>query len=143
MNEYFPSARSEILGFIIWVMVLVPFGLALYEVFQGTITRELFIRMLILTSLIIFFGIIWFGTGYYITDRELIVSIGPIVHSSIDLSKISEISAANSWIAAPANSFKRLAIRSDKVVLVMVSPKDRKGFIECMKKVKPDIIVNC
>ena len=142
MNRYFPSARSKILGLFLWGLILVPFALAIYDLSQLKITSELIIRILILTSVLIFIAVIWFGTGYYVTDRELIVRIGPIVHSRIDLMKITEISKTNSWISAPANSLKRLAIRSDKVLLVMVSPKDQGGFIESLKKGNPEINVN-
>ena len=142
MNQYFPSARSKVLGLFLWGLILVPFALALYDLSQLEITSELIIRILILTSILIFVGVIWFGTGYFITDRQLIVRIGPIVHSRVDLMKISEISKTNSWISAPANSLNRLAIRSDKSLLVMVSPKDQGGFIESLKKRNPDINVN-
>ena len=138
-NQYFPSARSKLLGFILWGILLTPFCFSLYEAFQESLSRELFIRIMILSSVLVFIAIIWFGTGYVVSDRELIIRIGPIVHSRIDLRKISEISGTNSPISAPANSFKRLAIKSDKMLLVMVSPRDQAGFIEALKEGNPDI----
>ena len=82
---------------------------------------------------------VWFRTGYYISNGQLIAKIGPFVHSKIAIDKITEISKTNSWISAPATSLNRLAIKSNDVLLVMVSPEDQKGFIEALKTRNPNI----
>ena len=139
MKKYFPSAQSTGLGLIIWSILLVPYGIALYEIFQGLVTTELLIRMGILSVGILFFGAIWYGTGYYIANGKLYVKIGPVAHSNFEISKISEISRTNSWISAPANSFKRLAIKSADRLLVIISPRDQKEFVETLLSVNPEI----
>ena len=137
--KYYPSAKSTIPGLIIWGALLVPYGLALYEMFQASVTSELLIRIGILSLVILLFGTIWHGTGYYVSDRHLIVKVGPFTHSHIDISKISEIYKTNSWISSPATSFKRLGIKSGDKLLVLVSPKDQQSFIESLKKINPSI----
>lgn len=142
MTTYFPSARSKTLGLIVWSLLLVPMGLALYEVFQVSISSELILRIGIIVLVLLFFGIIWFGTGYHISDQKLIVKVGPVTHSKIDISKISEISKTKSWICAPANSLKRLAIKSHDSILVIISPRDQKTFIDSIKNLNPEININ-
>ncbi len=139
MMKYYPSAKSTILGLIIWGALLVPYGLALYEMFQASVTSELLVRIGILSLVILFFGTIWYGTGYYISDRHLMVKIGPVTHSHIDILKISEIYKTNSWISSPANSLNRLGIKSGDKLLVLISPKDQESFIESLKKINPSI----
>ena len=139
MRKYFPSAQSTGLGLIIWTVLLIPYGLSIYQIFQGQVTTELLVRMGILSFVILIVGAIWFRTGYYIANAHLYVKIGPFAHSNFDISTITEISATNSWISAPANSFNRLAIKSGDRLLVIVSPKDQEAFIELLKTINPRI----
>ncbi len=61
------------------------------------------------------------------------------------IEKISEIKPHRSVLAAPALSFRRLAIRfSDKSILksampLEISPKDEKRFLREIKAINPDI----
>ena len=139
MNKFYPSAKNTILGLIIWGALLVPYAFAVYDIFKGSVTSELLIRMGILSLVVLLFGAIWFGTGYYISNGKLFVKIGPFAHSNYDISLINEIVKTNSWISAPAISFNRLTIKSHDRTLVIVSPKDQEGFIKALKAINPDI----
>ena len=142
MNQYFPSARSTLLGLIIWGILFIVFGLSVFEGLQDPTTTDLIILFTFWIFTFLFMGVIWFGTGYYISDRHLTVRIGRVIHSRIELAEISEIYKTKSWIAAPANSLNRLAIKSGTNLLVMVSPEDTSGFIESITSRNPNVIVN-
>ena len=73
---------------------------------------------------------------------SLFIKIGPVTHSKIRISNISKISRSNSILASPANSLKRLAIRSGRRVLVLISPKDEKTFIESIIEMNPKIAID-
>ena len=142
MIKYFPSARSKILGLIIWGFLLIVFGFAFSQVFRNSTFSQLIIVSSIFIIIFLFMGTVWFGTGYFISDDILIIKIGPVTHSRIRISRISKISRTNSILASPANSLKRLAIKSGKRVIVMISPKDEDAFIISIKEANPKILLD-
>ncbi len=139
MTKYFPSARSTALGIFIWGVLLVVFLLSFNAALENPKTTDILILLAVWLSAGIFMSSVWFGTGYYVSNGQLIAKIGPFVHSKIAIDKITEISKTNSWISAPANSLDRLAIKSNENLLVMVSPKDKWGFVELLKSINPNI----
>lgn len=140
--KYYPSARSTILGLVIWGVLVIVFGLSLNAAIQDSKSSDLIYLLLFWILTFIFISVVWFGTGYYVVDNHLIIKIGPVTHSKIDLSKITKISKSSSWIASPANSLKRLEIKSGTNVLVLVSPKDQEAFIKSLKTINPKIVYN-
>ncbi len=142
MIKYFPSARSKILGLIIWGFLLIVFGFTFSQVFRNSTFSQLIIVSSIFIIIFLFIGTVWFRTGYFISDDILIIKIGPVTHSRIRISRISKISRTNSILASPANSLKRLAIKSGKRVIVMISPKDEDAFINSIKEVNPKIVID-
>ena len=139
MNKYFPSARSTALGIFIWGVLLIVFVLSFNAAFKNPNTSDILILLAFWILIFIFMGSVWFRTGYFVADQKIIVKIGPIIHCRIDIDKITDISKTNSWLSAPANSLNRLAIKSYDKMLVMVSPKDQKLFIETLKSINPCI----
>lgn len=142
MTKYFPSARSKTLGLFIWGVLLIVFGFNFSQVYKNGTPTELLILSSIFVITILFVGTIWFGTGYSISNDSLIVKIGPVTHSRIRISEISKISRTTSMISSPANSLKRLKLRSDHKVCAVISPKDEDGFIKSILKVNPKIIID-
>ena len=141
MTKYFPSARSKLLGIFLWAILLLSFGFSFYQAIENSAFSQFIIVFSISIITIIFIGTVWFKTGYFISNNTLIVKIGPFTYSEIGISKISEISRTHSIISAPANSFKRLAIKSVNKIVV-ISPKEEEDFIKSIKKLNPQIVVN-
>lgn len=142
MQSYYPSAKSIPLGIILWGILLSGFGFAFYMIFKHASLRDLIILSSIATVVILFVGIIWFRTGYFLSKDYLIVKIGPVTHSKIRISNITKISRSNSILSSPANSLKRLAIRSGRRVLVLISPKDEKTFIKSIIEMNSKISID-
>lgn len=139
--KYFPSAKSLWLGAFIWGLLLVSMGFTFVNIASELTPAQWIINSSIYLIIIIFLGIIWFGTCYYVTQDQLVVKIGPVTHTKVDISAISRISRTKSIVSAPANSLKRLAIESDDGIKVIVSPKDEESFISSIKAVNPNILV--
>ena len=139
MNKYFPSAKSKPLGIILWGILLAGLGLSFYAIFKNYSLTALIITSVISLIVFLFVGIVWFGTGYFVSKDYLIIKIGPITHSRIRISSISKISRSNSIISSPANSLKRLAIQSGKRVLALISPKDESDFITTISELNSGI----
>lgn len=72
-------------------------------------------------------------------DMLLIRSIG--FRSSIPVRSIRRIEATNSLLASPAASLDRLEIIYNRYDSVLVSPKDKSGFINDLTAVNPEIEV--
>lgn len=78
-------------------------------------------------------------TRYIINQNQLIVKSTWIVYERIDISKISKIEKSNSVLSSPALSLDRLRIRYNKYDEVLISPKEKKEFIDLLLKINPTI----
>ena len=139
MTNYFPSAKSTSLGLILWGAILIPFGFILPNMLESATRSDLLILIFIMLLIVLFVAVTWFGTGYYVTGKEIIIKVGPVTHSVIELSKITHIERSKSIISSPATSLNRLAIKSGERLLVLISPKDEEEFIQLVKKANPEI----
>ena len=142
MTKYFQSARSKVLGGFIWGVLLAVLSISYYEVFTHYSFTNVILILLIFFVIFMLVGIVWFKTGYKITNEYLIIKIGPIIYLEIKLSSISAISRSNSILAAPANSLKRLSIKYGRNGLVLVSPKDEAGFLNTIIEKNPNLKLN-
>lgn len=78
-------------------------------------------------------------TQYIINENQLIVKSTWIVNERIDISKISKIENSNSVLSSPALSLDRLRIRYNKYDEILISPKEKKEFINVLLKINPTI----
>jgi hypothetical protein len=82
---------------------------------------------------------IYTGTYYKITsDNRLIIKCGVVESLDIEINDIHSIRKSNSILSSPALSVDRLEINY-KGGWVLVSPKDKKKFIDDLRKVNPKI----
>jgi len=68
------------------------------------------------------------STLYQVTDRELIVRSGPF-RWTIPISDVESVRPSRSPLSSPALSLDRLEIRYAGDRRLMISPKDREGFL--------------
>ncbi len=81
------------------------------------------------------------GTTYYLIDGNYLkIKAGFLINKEIDIGRIYKISETNNPISAPAASFDRLEINYDNSS-ILISPKDKSGFIEHISQVNPKIEV--
>lgn len=74
-----------------------------------------------------------FGTKYILTGDKLIIKIGPIKHSEIEINKLYSASRSYSIIGSPANSLKRLQLDYDGGE-ILISPVQESEFLQQIKK---------
>ncbi len=100
---------------------------------------------LIIVSAVAAFIIHMFLTTYYqIKGMKLRVKCGLFFHQEVDIDAIKRVSETNSWISSPATSLDRLEIKylkNKKVESVIVSPKDKDGFIKMIIELNPEVDV--
>lgn len=81
----------------------------------------------------------WVATGYEVTDEQLSLRCGPF-KKSISIKDINKIRPTNNLLASFALSLDRLEITyGGKYAMVLVSPKDKEGFITALKSINPEI----
>ena len=122
----------------VWLIVFVLFILFLSAVpmFMDSIAW-IGILILILTAVFIFHV---FSSTYYIVDGDkLRVKSSFIVDTAIDIQSIHKISESNNVLSSPAASLDRLEICYEKYNSVLVSPKDKVGFLNLLLKINPAI----
>nr|WP_299382689.1 PH domain-containing protein [Allomuricauda sp.] len=78
---------------------------------------------------------------YTCKDGVLIIKWSFFTYQRIDILSITSITGTNSLISSPAASLDRLEIRFKKHQSVLVSPKDKEGFIAHLSQINPDIEV--
>ena len=109
-------------GFIV-IYNKVWFGLALILILASLITH------MVLT------------TYYQIEDRVLKIKSGFLLNKTIAIGSIRKIAGTKSPLSAPATSLDRLEIMYNKTDSIIISPKDKNGFINELKSINPSIEV--
>ncbi len=78
-------------------------------------------------------------TDYTIENEELKIRSGFFKEKPIAISEIKAIRKTNSIISAPAASFDRIEVKYKVFNTIIISPKDKKDFIQHLKKINPNI----
>jgi uncharacterized membrane protein YdbT with pleckstrin-like domain len=95
----------------------------------------------IILPVILFIWYLLATTYYTITEGHLIARAGFLHHSIIDIQRIKRITETNNPLSSPANSLDRLAIIYNENRSVLISPKDKHGFIAHLLALNPEIEV--
>jgi hypothetical protein len=132
MKKY-PSKISYGLLFSILAVLI---GSSLPMIFKPVWTG-----ILIMLAVLVFIGHLYVNTYYTIDGNSLIVKSGLVVHKKIDINSIKTIKETNTIFSAPALSFDRLEVKWGDYTGIVISPMDKKGFIEHMKSINPRIVV--
>ncbi len=93
----------------------------------------------------IIFIIYLFSTTYYIinpTTQLLLIKSGFLVHLTINIHQIKEIKTSKNWISSPALSLDRIEILFNTYDSILISPREKKQFIQKLKQINPEIKVN-
>src|SRR6218665_2262965 len=80
------------------------------------------------------------GTHYELADGQLRVCCGPF-RTQIALDQIRSVKPSRSLASSPALSLDRLAIAYGRFGTVLISPKDKTGFIAALQQQAPGVQV--
>lgn len=102
--------------------------------------KEWFVGGILLATLI--FTIHLFSTTFYtIHEGYLIVKAGFLVNKKIDIQEITKAVKSRSLLSSPALSLDRLEITYRKYDSVLISPKDKEGFVKDLLDLNSKIVV--
>lgn len=126
------KSKYEFVLIIPLVIILGVFGfiMAYNKIWPG-----LFI-MIVIAS---FVAHMFLTTYYQIDGRALKIKSGFLFNRTVAIDSIRKITAAKSPLSSPSTAPGRLEINYNKSDSIIISPKDRPGFLDEIKKIKPDI----
>lgn len=84
---------------------------------------------------------LFINTVYQIDQHILKIKCGFLVNITIKIASIRKITETNNPISSPATSIDRLEIAYNRYDSVLISPKDKVGFIKTLKALNPAIEV--
>lgn len=84
-----------------------------------------------------------FCIRYVVDDGKLTVDMNVLGKAKYDIMSISSITPTKTFLSAPAASLDRLELRFSgrHVSPLIISPKDKAGFISHLKSINPGILV--
>ena len=133
LRLYFPSKKDFVLDLIFWFTII--------GCFLPLLERE-YIVLIFTLPIAIMLVWLWFSTGYEVSGDLLIIRSGPF-KKSIPIKDINKITQTNNLMASFALSLDRLEITyGSKFGMVVVSPKDKVGFVSLLKRSNPRIKVD-
>ena len=84
---------------------------------------------------------LFLGYRYRLADDELEISCGALYRKRISIAAIRSLRETRNPISAPAASLDRLEIRYNKYDYVIISPKEKRAFMEHLRVLNPKIEV--
>ncbi|SHJ04310.1 PH domain-containing protein [Flavobacterium haoranii] len=134
MKKIFPS-KVDIALPILFVVTSIP------AIVVGVRDKDLMVFVIMIAT----FGFMMYllyDTNYTITEGNLKVHSGFIVNKNIPISEIKCIRKTDSLLSAPASSLtERIEVLYESKKSIIISPKDRKEFIEELLKQNSEIEV--
>lgn len=127
--------RSKVDLWLVIIAVAVPIML-LEFILDGLNTPDKFAELLALVIVVAVLGIftwLYFSTRYTITGDFLLVKAGPFSWV-IPIEDIVSVEPTRNPVSSPALSLDRLVIRYGQSAALLISPKDKLGFMKALKK---------
>ena len=138
--EVMKEFRSKVgYGILVPVLVLLV-GVMLLPVMKKASIGAMLTMAAIILPVMGFVLHMFFKTTYRINDKnELLIKCGLFFNAVVDISKIKSINRTRNPISAPAASMDRIELKYGKWDTVIISPKDKAGFVKELLKINPDI----
>lgn len=126
METTFKTGVSYFLLFILYA----PLFILLYSCFQNNLDSERIYSVIGLLTLCILITLLLTQYKYSISGKILTIKGFPYYKKTIDIDSIRKIEYSRNYMSSPAGSLKRLEIYYNKFDTIVISPKNRPGFIE-------------
>ena len=121
--------KSKIDAWIVLILVGLPLGVLFGLIFAETAsTAELIIMVAVIGAVTLLPFWLLATTDYRFRDDSLYIRSGPL-NWTIPLSGIRRIEPSRSFASGPALSMDKLLIYYGKHDWILISPKDKEGFL--------------
>ena len=118
-----------------WWLILLILGVFGYPIVEGLVKRQFGLSLTMLAILLVIFWM--FSKIKYIIDSNVL----KIWWLKIEIKSIKRIYKTRNPLSSPALSLDRITIVYNKYDEVLISPKDKQGFVEELLKQNSEIIV--
>ena len=129
--------KSKIDIGLMFPIFMVLFGVCVFMVFIRA-----WVGFTIILLLFTFIIHMLLTTQYKIIGKTLIIKSGIFVNKLVNIDTIRKITETNSIVSSPANSLDRLELSYNKFDRIIISPKDKDGFIKFLSELNPNIKVH-
>lgn len=129
--------KSKI-GLELIIPLIIVFGTVLVLI---GMERSKWFAFVIILPVILFMVHLFMTTFYVIHGNTLTIKSGFLFNVCIDINTIKKIAETNNPISSPAISLDRLEIKYGVFNSVIISPKNKKEFIEELTSINPQIEV--
>jgi len=120
--------------------IFVPAALLLAAVFVLLLTKPVAWLGLAIVGLTFAWMIhLFLNTHYTIEENRVTIVCGFLYRKEINIQSINSIRESRSILSAPAPSLDRLEIRYGKHQRVLVSPRDKAGFVSALRTINGQI----
>jgi len=122
--------------------IIIPIAIILAGLGSLMVYQKIWEGLTVIACVVIFIIFIFSTTYYQIDGRILKIRCGVFSNLKIDIDTIRRMSETNNPISSPAFSLDRLEIKYQKerkIDTVMISPKDKDGFIKMITQLNPTI----
>ena len=131
--------RSKVSYGTLIVIFIFFFAPIIIGTINNGITKNFFVLNGILIPIYAFILYLFLSTDYTIDKGKLKIKSGFVYNKYLNIEKIKSITKTNNPISAPAASFDRIEIHYGKFNSVIISPKDKIGFIKELININPNI----
>lgn len=123
--------------------LVIPLAVLLIAIEIFLVVTKLWFAAIITALEIVFIAYLFADTSYSLTeDNKLTIKCGFLVNKVIAVASIKRLEPTRDPAASPALSLDRLRVIVDKKDSILISPKDKGGFIRDLKTVNPAIVVD-
>lgn len=124
------------IGILLFVLVILG-GSTVFMIY-----KKIWIGLIVIGIFALLIGHIFSTTYYLVKDGVLKIKSSFVVNESIDIESIMKISETRNPLSSPANSLDRLKITYKGNSSIMISPKDKIGFVNHLKKINSNIEID-
>ena len=117
-------------------------GTVLLVVFTIMIVNQIWIGFLINLITTLFIAYTLLTTQYTINKSELRIQCGFLYDETVTIDKIISITESRNPISSPAASLDRLELKLKNTHSILISPKEKDGFIDHILQINPAVKVN-
>lgn len=104
--------------------------------------NKIWAGLVLMLAILAFILHVFLTTYYQVGGTFLKIKCGYLFSKTIGIETITKISETNNPLSAPATSLDRLEISYNKYDKIMISPRDKQGFIQHLTNLKPDIEIH-
>lgn len=126
IDWFFPIGISSILLAVCAILIYGNAGWACFVI----LPLQIFIIHLFLTTI------------YEIDNNILHIKCSIFYNFNIPITNIKSIKNSKSILSSPATSMDRIEIRYNKYDYVLISPKDKNGFVTALLNINPEIKIS-